>query len=131
MLDIGERVAELSGKFEVFEKYEHDRWHKLNNDLTPLVQLPERLARDMGRLEGLQSGKLSTMAKEFEIALKEAITQALEPVGKELASLRTDVDELKVSAGKNSAVRQLGMWFVQTLISVGAALAAVLSVKGH
>lgn len=126
---VGERVASLQGRFEAFEGYEHDRWHKLNNDLMPIIALPEKLAREMGRLEGIQSGRLSAISKEFEATLKEAITQALEPVSKELINLRTDVDELKLGAGKNSVVRQLGLWVVQTLISIAAALAAVLSVK--
>lgn len=126
---VGERIAELHGRFDAFERYEHDRWHKLNNDLVPILTLPERFAREVGRLEGLQNGKLTAIGKEFEASLKVAITEALTPVSQELANLRIDVDELKLGAGKNSVVRQLGMWAVQTLISVAAALAAVLSVK--
>lgn len=130
MAEVGERVAELTGRFEQFEKYEHDRWHKLNNDLQPLAVLPERLAIELGRLEGIFSGRLSSMEKDFEKQLASTIEKALRPITSDIAGLKTEVEALKLSSGKHSAIRSFAFSAVQLIISVIAAIAAAMSVKG-
>lgn len=89
--DLGERVASLAAGFEQFEKYSHERWHKLNNDLQPIVALP----RDLSKLEGRLRGEMSAYAKSFEQAVSDAIEKAIEPINENISTLRADVDELK------------------------------------
>lgn len=84
MSEVGERVAALSASFEAELKYSHDRWHKLNNDLTPLVQLPERLTRDIAKLQGTFDGRMAAMSKDMERSIQLAVERAVDPVRAEM-----------------------------------------------
>lgn len=111
MAELGERVAALDARFESFERYEHDRWHKLANDLQPLIGLPVQMARDIGKLEG-----------SLERTVAEAVGKAVQPVSDEVAALRADVEALKASSHQFSGARMLAVWFIQTVVAAAAAL---------
>lgn len=131
MQEFGERLASLRASFEAEKDYQHDRWHKLDNDLTPLAQLPERLTREIGRLHGTVDGRLSTMAKDFERSTEVVVAKALKPATDDLArlaadveTLRGDVENLKMARQQWTGVKVFVLWLVSTLISIGAALAS-------
>lgn len=115
MQELRERVAALAAQFEAFEKYEHDRWHKLNGDLTPVVQLPERMTREIGKIHGLVDGKMLSMTRDFEKAIKDAVESAVKP-------LRDDVEKLKLAGQRWTGARMFGMWFISTVLAIVAAI---------
>ena len=47
---LGERISSVEATLGALEKYEHERWHKLSNDLQPLVALPEKITRDIAKM---------------------------------------------------------------------------------
>ncbi len=92
---VGERLSSLESAFASFEKYEHDRWHKLANDLQPLIGLPVQMARDIGKLQGGFDGRIATITKEIERSITAAVEKAIEPVNQDITVLKGDVEELK------------------------------------
>jgi hypothetical protein len=97
MGDLGEKVAGIDARFAAFEKYEHERWHKLNNDLQPVVALPERVTRDIAKLQGTFEGRINSVSKELERAITSAVEKAMASVNADVAELRADVDALKLA----------------------------------
>ena len=122
----GERIAGLSAQFDAFEKYEHERWHKLNNDLTPLMQLPEKLTREIGRMQGTFDGRIASVLKEIERTMEAAIEKAIKPISDEVAELKRDVDALKSKSLQETGAKNLAVWFLQSPL-VGWIAAGVLA----
>lgn len=131
----GMRLVRLEANFKEFEKYTHERWHDLANNLQPLMALPERLTREVGKVQGIFEGRMGTMSKEIERGMEHAIERAIKPVTEDVTDLRKDVkklqldvDELMQERSKWTGARMLGNWAVQTMISVLSAVAAVLAI---
>lgn len=100
---IGERISGLEAQFGAYERYSHERWHQLQNDLQPIVGLPMQLARDIAKLEGKLEAKLDgrLVAIEMRLSAIEAQRQQL------------------------TGARQLGVWLVQTVLAAVAVMAAL------
>lgn len=126
MAELGERMAALAASFEAEKDYQHQRWHKLDNDLTPVVNLPEKLTREIGRLQGIFDGKLSTVSRELERSMEIAIEKALKPVTDDIADIKRRVTLLETSRNQMTGVRMLGVWVVQTVIAAIVAIAALV-----
>lgn len=104
---LGERLSGLEAKFDSFERYEHDRWHKLANDLQPLIGLPVQMARDIGKLQGGFDGRIGTITKEIERSITAAVEKAIEPVNQDIAALKSDVDLLMSAKHKQDGASNL------------------------
>lgn len=115
MQELSVKVAQLDERLQAFDKYEHERWHRLNNDLTPLIQLPERMTRELGKLHGIMDGKISTMQRDFERSIEAAIEKAIAP-------LRADVENLKLARQRWTGARVFGLWLLSTIIAIVAAV---------
>lgn len=129
MSDLGERLASLEATVTALEKYEHERWHKLAQDLQPLVLLPERLTREMGKLQGTFDGRVSTISKEIERSITSAVEKAIEPIHEDMSTIRQRVSNLEDAQSQWRGAKLLAVWMVQTLIATVAALVAVFSFK--
>lgn len=77
------------------EKYEHERWHKLAQDLQPLVLLPERITRDIAKMQGTFDGRISSISNEIQRSITAAVEKAIEPVDADLAALKVEVAALQ------------------------------------
>jgi hypothetical protein len=119
--ELGERIAALTASFEAEKDYQHDRWHKLANDLTPLSSLPERLTREVGRLHGLIDGKMSTLSRDFERSTEATIARAVEPIARDVLQLREDVENLKQERQRWTGARIFALWLLSTVLSIAAA----------
>ena len=99
----GEKLAALSASFSGFERYNHERWHQLNNDLQPLMGLPVQMARDIAKLEGKIEAKMDgrLLAIENRLTAIEAQRQQL------------------------TGAKMLFVWLIQVLLSALAVLAAI------
>lgn len=128
---IGERMSSLETKVEGFERYEHERWHKLNNDLQPLVALPERITRDVAKMQGNFEGRINSVSKEIERSITAAIEKAIEPMSAEINRLRSEVDVLKLGQHQMTTARRLAVWALQTLIAAVSAIVAVFALGRH
>jgi hypothetical protein len=101
----GEKLAALAASFEGFERYNHERWHQLNNDLQPLIGLPVQMARDIAKLEGKIEAKMDGRL----LAIENRLT-AIEGQRREL-----------------TGAQKLTVWIIQTIIS---ALAVLVAIRG-
>ena len=100
---VGERVSGLEAKFTGYEKYSHEQWHDLKNTLQPLVNLPMQMARDIAKLEGKLEAKIDGR----------------------LSAIETRLGAIEGQRQQLTGAKQLGVWLVQTLFAVIAAVAAV------
>lgn len=114
MSELGERMAALAASFEAEKEYQHERWHKLDNDLTPVIQLPEKLTRDIARMQGLMEGRMEA-----------AIEKAMKPVVDEISSLKTRVGALETSKTQISTARMIAVWVIQTVLAAIVAVVAL------
>lgn len=105
----GEKLAALAASFESFERYNHERWHQLNNDLQPLIGLPVQMARDIAKLEGKIEAKMDGRLLAIETRLT-AIEQQRQQI---------------------TGARQLSVWLVQTIIAALAAVAGIVALGRH
>jgi hypothetical protein len=110
----GERIAGLEAKFDAFEQYERERWHKQDRDLQLLVGLPTQIARENGKMQG-----------EISALITAAVEKALEPVMGDIALLKTKVEALEVKQGVWSGAKLLGVWLIQIIISAMAVIFAM------
>lgn len=129
---LGERMSGLEATVAAFEKYERDRWHKLSNDLQPLVNLPERLTRDIAKMQGVFDGRISTVSKDIERSITAAVERAIEPVNADVAKLKTDVEALQSAHLKDEGARGIIAIIFRSpviawLASAGIAVWALLS----
>lgn len=129
MAELGERIAALVASFEAEKQYQHDRWHKLDQDLTPVVMLPEKLVREIAKLQGTFEGRMNSISKEFERSLVDAIEKALRPVVSDVSDLQSRVNKLEIDGNRLSGVKIFLVWAVQTILA--AIVAAVVLVKGQ
>jgi hypothetical protein len=129
--DLGERLAGMEARFESFERYTHERWHQLNNDLQPLTMLPERIARDMGKIQGIFEGRIVSVSKDLERSMEAAIEKALRPATQDIKKLQTDVDRLKIKSGQDSALRRFFTSAIQTILAAIGAFAAIYALMPH
>lgn len=123
--DLGERLAALTASFEAEKDYQHDRWHKLDNDLTPVVNMPERLVREMGKIQGIFESKISAVSKELERSMEHAIGRAVKPVTddvtglkSEIAELRKEIEALKTARNQLTGAKIVILWLVQTIVTI-------------
>lgn len=127
--DVGERIAALSASFEAEKNYQHDRWHKQDNDLQALMSLPERLTREIGRLHGLVDGKVSAISKELERSMEAAIRKAIEPLSEKVKALESEVESLKGSRTETTTLRKAADYVAHLVMSVVVAVCAVLALR--
>lgn len=128
---LGERISGLEATVTAFRQYETDKWHKLDNDLTPLVQLPERMTRDIGKLQGTVEGRINSVEKSLERTITVAIEKALIPVIAEVTDLGTRIGVLEKQRNILTGAKLLFVFLVQTLIAAIAAVAAVFALGKH
>jgi hypothetical protein len=135
--NIGERIAALSASFDAEKEYQHGRWHKLDNDLTPLVNLPERMTRDIARLHGVFEGRINGATREIERGVESAIERAMKPINRELMDIKKtlhdhdgEIGELKTWRAQWTAVRLTLFIVGQALLNVIAAVGTLYALGG-
>lgn len=104
-LNLGERISAVEARLAAMDDYSHERWHKLANDLQPLILLDR--------------------------TIRLSITEALAPVTADVAALKRDVEALKLARQQMTGVRKFGEWIIQTAISALVAVAAILALGKH
>jgi hypothetical protein len=129
--DLGERISSLEASVGAFREYESEKWHKLAQDLQPLVMLPERITRDVAKIQGSFDGKLGALEKMLDRSITAAIEKAILPMNQDIAELRSDVDALKLERQRFTGARRFGVWVVQMLIAATGAIIAVLAWGRH
>jgi hypothetical protein len=128
---LGERMAALEAKFDGFDKYTHDKWHEQAQKLQPLYMLPERLTRDVAKLQGTVDGRINSVTKEIERSIVAAIEKAIEPMSRDITELNTRVTALELSDRQETGARRLAVWIAQTVIAAVSAIVAVLALGRH
>lgn len=134
----GERIAALAASFEAEKNYQHERWHKLDNDLTPVVNLPEKLTRDIGKLQGLFEGRINAVSQEVARATEAAIEKALRPVTADIRKITDrldghdgDIGDLKAFRDRWTGAKVAILIIGQALLNAIVAIGAVISVGRH
>lgn len=125
---LGERLSGVEATLAAFERYERDRWHKLAEDMQPLVNLPAQLARDIGRIQGTFDGRIAAITKEIERSITAAVEKAIEPVNADVATLKAKVEALEVAQQQETGAKNLSARLLHSpVISgfLGALMAAV------
>lgn len=105
---VGERISGLEAKFDAYERYSHERWHDLANDLQPLLGIPIQLTRDLAKMEGKLEAKIDGRLSAIETRLL-AIEQQRQQI---------------------TGAKQLGVWLIQTALAALAAISAVFALRG-
>lgn len=131
MQEIGERVASIDAGFKAFERYSHEKWHDLANTLQPLVLLPEKMTREVAKMQGSFDERLNSVSKELERSIASAIEKALKPITDDVESLRKDVETLKIERLRMTGARLFGVWIFQTILAAAAAAGSVLALGRH
>lgn len=121
--NLGERISGLEATVASMDGYSHERWHKLANDMTPLLALPERLTRDVAKIDAKVEVRINAVAKEMERAVLSAIKEAIAPIKAEMVELRSDVDALKAQSNKLTGAKLLFVFVIQTVIACVAGFA--------
>lgn len=80
-------MSGLEARVDGMDKYAHEKWHDLNNSLTPLALLPERITRDIAKIHGQFEGRIGTITKDIERSITAAVEKAIEPVNANVADL--------------------------------------------
>jgi len=101
----GERIARMEATLAGLEKYERDRWHKLDNDLTSVVNLPLQLTRDIAKLEAKLEAKIDGR----------------------LAAIEGRLTAIEGQRQQFTGAQRLGVWLVQTVIAAIAAVAGIIA----
>jgi hypothetical protein len=107
--NIGERIASLDARFGAFEKYTHERWHDMANDLQPLIAMPKDLTRDMAKLEARLDARF----------------------GDRLTAIEARLTGIEARGNQFTGARMFGVWIIQTVATVAAAIGAVVAMRGH
>lgn len=136
--DLGERVAAIDATLKGLDKYSHERWHDLANHLQPLITLPEKMTREIGRLQGTIDGRIATVLKDVERSIEGAIERALKPITdnidrleKKVDAQQDEIEALKETHSQFTGGRAILVWIGQTIASALAAIAAVLAMNGR
>lgn len=134
--NLGERVSRIEATVTGMDRYAHEKWHDLNNTLTPLVQLPERMAREMAKMQGAVEGQISGVSRDLERAISTAIEKALAPVNATLASLEGRVAQLEMKDSQQTGAKNVINYFLKSplvgWLTAGAlALAALVARSKH
>jgi hypothetical protein len=116
---LGERISGVEATLEAFEKYERDRWHKLAQDMQPLVHLPTQIARDIAKIQGSFEGRISSVTREIERSITAAVEKAIEPVNADVASLKTKVEALEASRLHESGAKHFAGRLLQSPVISG------------
>lgn len=130
----GERMAALEARFESFEKYSHDRWHDLNNSLQPIMMLPERITRDIAKIQGTLESRVNEVGRGIDATVLIAVKDALSPVSQELMELKAKVSVLELANAKEDAQKSLMVSFFKSPVVIWAAgllFAAYSILKGE
>jgi archaellum component FlaC len=125
MSDIGERLASHAARFDIFEKYTHERWHELNNNLQALGRLPEQMARDIGKLEGKFNSEIRAIERAVERSVTAAVERAIEPINKDIKELKDKVEVLESGSNQITGAKQIFIWVIQTLLAAIVAMVAL------
>lgn len=129
--NLGERLSGVEATLEAFEKYERERWHKLAQDMQPLVNLPSQMTRDMAKIQGSFEGRISTVTKEIERSITAAVEKAIEPVNNEVASMKSRIEALETAGHRQEGALGVVLailkspaigWLVGAAITVWAIL---------
>lgn len=96
----GERIARIEEALVQLQSYERDRWHKLDNDLTPVVNLPVQFARDMAKLEVRLDAKIDGR----------------------LAAIEGRLTSIEAQKQQFTGARLFGAWIVGIVVSVLAGM---------
>ena len=125
---LGERLSGVEATLAAFERYERDRWHKLAEDMQPLVNLPAQLARDIGKIQGTFDGRISAITKEIERSITAAVEKAIEPVNRDVAVLKRKVEILEAAQLQEDGAKNLASKVLHSPVIggfIGALLAAL------
>lgn len=125
---LGERLSGLEAAFTGFEKYEHERWHALNNTLQPLTSLPLQLTRDIAKIQGTFDGRIAAITKEIERSITAAVEKAIEPVNADVAMLKAKVEALEATHLQEAGAKSLAVRLLHSpVISgfIGALMAGI------
>lgn len=134
-MTIGERVAALTALQEAETKYQHDRWHNLDNKLQPVVLLPEKLAREIGKLHGVIDTRIGAISKDFEKSIEAAIAKAndqhreeLKKAVKRIDDHDDDIRDLQDNQLKFTTTKIIVFWLLQSVVSIAGAVGAVYAI---
>lgn len=135
--NLGERISSLEATVASSDKYAHERWHKLDNDLSPITLLPAQIARDLGKMEGRIQGKIGSITEDMERKIADAVARAVAPVRDDVCELKTevsaqqiDIDALKLDLSRWTGARLLLAYIVGVLVAAASALAGLLGLRG-
>lgn len=125
--NVGQRISSLEATVAGMDKYAHEKWHDLNNTLQPLVLLPERITRDIAKLQGSFDGRINAVTKEIERTITVAVENALNPVINDVENLKSRVDALETVRKEHTGMAKAANWLLQSpLIGWLAAAAAIV-----
>jgi hypothetical protein len=130
---LGERLSSLEATVAGMDKYAHEKWHDLNNTLTPLTGLPLQLTREIARMQGTFDGRMAAITREMERSITAAVEKAIEPISSDLSELRSRVDALESVKQQEAGAKGVIVAIVKSpLIGwlVGAAITAWAFMNG-
>lgn len=123
---LGERLSGLEAQVAGFEKYEHQRWHDLNNTLQPLTGLPLQLTREIAKMQGTFDGRIAAITREIERSITAAVEKAIEPLNARIATLEAKVEALETSKQQETGAKNLIILFMRSPV-VSGFIAALLA----